>query len=51
MEELPSQKRARYAALGLPAADVLQLADDLVVSAYFDEVSVAAGGRLRLLPC
>lgn len=42
MEELPSKKRERYKALGLPIADVLVLADDTPIAAYFD-ATVAAG--------
>lgn len=38
MPELPSELRARYAALGLSQYDVLVLADDLEVARYFDAV-------------
>ena len=36
MPELPSQVRARYAALGLPQADVQVLVEDKELVAYFD---------------
>ena len=42
MPELSAARRARYAALGLPAADVQQLADAAEVGAYFD-AALAAG--------
>ena len=41
MPELPSGKRRRYAELGLPAADVLLLTDDVSTAAYFEETLVA----------
>jgi aspartyl-tRNA(Asn)/glutamyl-tRNA(Gln) amidotransferase subunit B len=37
MQELPSQKRARYVQLGLSMQDVLVLADDKAVSTFFDD--------------
>jgi len=46
MQELPSQKRARYTQLGLSVQDVLVLADDKAVSTFFDDVLAAgAGGK------
>ena len=41
MPELPAALRARYEALGLPAKDVLLLADAADVAAYFDAVCAA----------
>jgi len=38
MPELPAARRARYASLGLPLADVLQLADEPKTAAMFDAV-------------
>jgi aspartyl-tRNA(Asn)/glutamyl-tRNA(Gln) amidotransferase subunit B len=42
MPEAPATVRARFAALGLPGADVLILADEAPVARYFDAV-LAAG--------
>ena len=42
MPELPAALRARYEALGLPAKDVLLLADAADVAAYFDAVCAAS---------
>ncbi|GAX77651.1 hypothetical protein CEUSTIGMA_g5094.t1 [Chlamydomonas eustigma] len=42
MPELPSAKRERYSALGLPMYDVLILADDVVTAKMFDDV-IATG--------
>ncbi|KAG7670064.1 hypothetical protein KSW81_008202 [Nannochloris sp. 'desiccata'] len=47
MPELPSQKRARYMALGLSEYDALVLTDDVDVAAYYDEV-LKAGGAPKL---
>ena len=41
MPELPSQKRARYMALGLSEYDALVLSDDVDVAAFFDSVLTA----------
>ncbi|KAI8466141.1 MAG: GatB/GatE catalytic domain-containing protein [Monoraphidium minutum] len=38
MDELPVEKRKRYAGLGLPLADVLILADELGTAQFFDAV-------------
>ena len=38
MPDLPAQYRRRYRELGLPAADVLVLADELPTAQYFDAV-------------
>jgi aspartyl-tRNA(Asn)/glutamyl-tRNA(Gln) amidotransferase subunit B len=46
MPELPSQKRARYAELGLSPYDVMALADDLDTSRYFDNV-LSAGAPAK----
>ena len=42
MPELPSAKRERYVALGLPMYDVLILSDDVATAQLFDAV-LAAG--------
>ena len=42
MQQLPADKRRQYRELGLPAADVLVLADELPTAQYFDAV-LAAG--------
>jgi hypothetical protein len=44
--ELPSQKREKYLALGLPLADVLILADDDATASYFEAV-LAAGAAAK----
>ena len=41
MPELPSQKRARYAGLGVPPDAVLYLAEDLDAASYFDATLAA----------
>ena len=41
MPDLPAQYRRKYRQLGLPAADVLVLADELPTAQYFDEVLTA----------
>eukprot|EP00873_Tetraselmis_striata_P042997 jgi/Tetstr1/463261/TSEL_008186.t1 len=46
LPELPAARRARFLSLGLPKADALQLADDHVVAAYFDEV-LEAGAKAK----
>ncbi len=40
MPELPAARRERYIGLGLPVADVLQLADEPATAALFDAVLV-----------
>ncbi len=47
MRELPSQKRARFGALGLSTYDVLLLTDDVATAAYFD-AALAAGAPAKL---
>ena len=46
MPDLPAQYRRKYRELGLPAADVLVLADELPTAQYFDEV-LAAGAAAK----
>ncbi len=46
MPELPAEFRRRYRQLGLPAADVLVLADELPTAHYFDSV-LAAGAAAK----
>ena len=46
LPELPAARRARYAALGLPAADAVVLADEPPTAAYFDAV-LAAGAPAK----
>lgn len=46
MAELPTAKRARYLALGLPKADVLILADELATADFFD-ATMAAGAPAK----
>lgn len=40
MPELPAARRARYLGLGLPLQDVLVLADEPSIAAFFDAVLV-----------
>ena len=47
MQQLPADKRRQYRELGLPAADVLVLADELPTAQYFDAV-LAAGASPKL---
>eukprot|EP00891_Asterochloris_glomerata_P003991 jgi/Astpho2/3991/e_gw1.00063.49.1_t len=47
MQQLPADKRRQYRQLGLPAADVLVLADELPTAQYFDAV-LAAGASPKL---
>lgn len=44
MPELPSARRARYVGLGLPLQDVLVLAEEPSIAAFFDELLVRAEG-------
>ncbi len=46
MPELPAEFRRKYRQLGLPAADVLVLADELPTAHYFDSV-LAAGAAAK----
>ena len=46
MPELPADFRRKYRQLGLPAADVLVLADELPTAQYFDSV-LAAGAAAK----
>ena len=46
MPELPADFRRKYRQLGLPAADVLVLADELPTAHYFDSV-LAAGAAAK----
>ena len=46
LPELPAARRARYVALGLPAADAVVLADEPPTAAYFDAV-LAAGAPAK----
>lgn len=46
MPDLPANFRRRYRQLGLPAADVLVLADELPTAQYFDSV-LAAGAAAK----
>lgn len=46
MPDLPADYRRRYSGLGLPAADVLVLADELPTAHYFDDV-LAAGAAAK----
>ena len=46
MPDLPAEYRRRYRELGLPAADVLVLADELPTAQYFDAV-LAAGAAAK----
>ncbi len=47
LPELPAARRKRYAALGLPAADVHILTEDRALSDYFDR-AIAAGKHPRI---
>ena len=46
MPQLPAEFRRQYRELGLPAADVLVLADELPTARYFDAV-LAAGAPAK----
>jgi len=46
MPDLPADFRRKYRQLGLPAADVLVLADELPTAQYFDSV-LAAGAAAK----
>ena len=46
MPQLPAEFRRQYRELGLPAADVLVLADELPTAQYFDAV-LAAGSPAK----
>lgn len=46
MPQLPAEFRRQYRELGLPAADVLVLADELPTAQYFDDV-LAAGAPAK----
>ena len=46
MPDLPADYRRKYRGLGLPAADVLVLADELPTAHYFDNV-LAAGAAAK----
>lgn len=46
MPQLPAEFRRQYRELGLPAADVLVLADELPTAQYFDGV-LAAGAPAK----
>jgi Asp-tRNA(Asn)/Glu-tRNA(Gln) amidotransferase B subunit len=50
MPELPAARRERYASLGLPPQDVVQLTDEPGVARMFDSVLVGEGSQQCGLP-
>jgi Asp-tRNA(Asn)/Glu-tRNA(Gln) amidotransferase B subunit len=48
MPELPAARRARYLSLGLPLQDVLVLAEEPSIAAFFDAVLVSGHTTFKL---